>query len=243
MDRAHRIGQQKQVRVYRLITQNTMEVKQVEKQTMKLKLDTMIIQKGRVQNNKTAFGKDDLRDMVNYGADAIFDMGSDVEDEDIEKVIREGEEKARNLDKQAEEILESKFNMLNFEMNSCNLYEFEDIDYLQVKRKEQENIIQKNVIAMLDAETAENTRRKVKKNLSESNFCPKIYGNGNIGISNEAKKKRLAKVTDYRFYPNPERLKELIELEMESKYNGFIQGRDEQLFTPEMKIEKELIEK
>lgn len=36
--------------------------------------------------------------MVNYGADAIFDMGSDVEDEDIEKIIKEGEEKARNLD-------------------------------------------------------------------------------------------------------------------------------------------------
>ena len=113
-----------------------MEVKQVEKQTMKLKLDTMIIQKGRAQSNKTTFGKDDLRDMVNYGADAIFDMGSDVEDEDIEKIIKEGEDKARNLDAQAEKILENKFNMLNFEMNSCNLYEFEDIDYLQVKRKE-----------------------------------------------------------------------------------------------------------
>lgn len=33
-------------------------------------------------------------------------------------------------------MLESKFNMLNFDMNTCNLYEFEDIDYLQVKRKE-----------------------------------------------------------------------------------------------------------
>lgn len=140
-------------------------------------------------------------------------------------------------------MLENKFNMLNFEMNACNLYEFEDIDYLQVKRKEQENLIQKNVIAMLDQETAENTRRKVKKNLAESNFCPKIYGNGNIGISNEAKKKRLARVTDFRFFPNPERLKELIELELEAKYNGFIQGRDGELFTPEMKIEKELIEK
>ena len=103
---------------------------------MKLKLDTMIIQKGRAQSKNTGFGKDDLKDMVNYGADAIFDMGSDVEDEDIEKIIKEGEEKARNLDVQAEKMLESKFNMLNFEMNTCNLYEFEDIDYLQVKRKE-----------------------------------------------------------------------------------------------------------
>jgi hypothetical protein len=90
----------------------------------------MIIQKGRAQSKNTALGKDDLKDMVNYGADAIFDMGSDVEDEDIEKIIKEGEEKARNLDVQAEKMLENKFNMLNFEMNSCNLYEFEDIDYL-----------------------------------------------------------------------------------------------------------------
>ena len=52
---------------------------------MKLKLDTMIIQKGRTSNTKTGFGKDDLRDMVNYGADAIFDIGSDVDDDDIEK--------------------------------------------------------------------------------------------------------------------------------------------------------------
>ena len=80
MDRAHRIGQKKQVRVYRLITKNTMEVKQIEKQTMKLKLDTMIIQKGRQSSNKTAMQKDDLKDMVNYGADAIFDIGSDMED-------------------------------------------------------------------------------------------------------------------------------------------------------------------
>jgi hypothetical protein len=33
-------------------------------------------------------------------------------------------------------MLEKKFDMLNFDMNTCNLYEFEDIDYLQVKRKE-----------------------------------------------------------------------------------------------------------
>ena len=43
MDRAHRIGQKKQVKVYRLITKDTMEVKMIEKTQMKLKLDTMII--------------------------------------------------------------------------------------------------------------------------------------------------------------------------------------------------------
>ena len=82
-----------------------MEVKQIEKQTLKLKLDTMIIQKGRAQNNKTAFGKDDLKDMVNYGADAIFDIGSDLDDGDLENIIKEGEEKARNLNIAADKML------------------------------------------------------------------------------------------------------------------------------------------
>jgi hypothetical protein len=49
-------------------------------------------------------------------------------------------------------------------------------------------------------------------------------------------------VQDFRFFPDPERLKELIELELESKYSGYIQGQDIPIFTPEMKIEKEQIE-
>ena len=43
MDRAHRIGQTKVVQVFRLITTNTMEQKMIERQTMKLKLDSLII--------------------------------------------------------------------------------------------------------------------------------------------------------------------------------------------------------
>ncbi len=43
MDRAHRIGQTKVVKVFRLVTKNTMEEKLIEKQTMKLKLDNLII--------------------------------------------------------------------------------------------------------------------------------------------------------------------------------------------------------
>ena len=60
--------------------------------------------------------------MVNYGADAIFEIGSDVEDEDIEDLIRKGEEKAATLQKQAEDVMKEKFDMINFTMNSCNLY-------------------------------------------------------------------------------------------------------------------------
>lgn len=85
------------MKVYRLITKNTMEVKMVEKQTMKLKLDQMIIQKGRVAPKNQGMAKDDLQDMVNYGADAIFEIGSDCEDEDIDELIAKGEENAKSL--------------------------------------------------------------------------------------------------------------------------------------------------
>lgn len=94
----------------------------VEKQTMKLKLDSMIIQKGRMAPKNTGLGKDDLKDMINYGADAIFEIGSDIDDGDIDDIIKRGEEQARDINNQAEDMMKDKFNMVNFEMNSCNLY-------------------------------------------------------------------------------------------------------------------------
>lgn len=45
-DRAHRIGQQKQVRVFRFITENTVEERIVERAEMKLRLDSIVIQQG-----------------------------------------------------------------------------------------------------------------------------------------------------------------------------------------------------
>lgn len=43
MDRAHRIGQKKEVYVYRLVCKETVEEKMVERQAIKLKLDQVII--------------------------------------------------------------------------------------------------------------------------------------------------------------------------------------------------------
>lgn len=45
-DRAHRIGQTKQVKVFRLITENTVEEKIVERAEIKLRLDKLVIQQG-----------------------------------------------------------------------------------------------------------------------------------------------------------------------------------------------------
>lgn len=46
MDRAHRIGQTKTVRVFRLITEHTVEERIIMRAEMKLKLDNLVIQQG-----------------------------------------------------------------------------------------------------------------------------------------------------------------------------------------------------
>lgn len=50
MDRAHRIGQTKAVRVFRLITENTVEERIVMRADMKLHLDNLVIQQGEMFN-------------------------------------------------------------------------------------------------------------------------------------------------------------------------------------------------
>jgi len=54
MDRAHRIGQKKQVRVFRFISEGTVEEKIIERADRKLYLDAVVIQQGRLleQNSK-----------------------------------------------------------------------------------------------------------------------------------------------------------------------------------------------
>jgi len=54
MDRAHRIGQTKQVYVFRFITENSVEERMLERAAQKLRLDQLVIQQGRQQQSKGA---------------------------------------------------------------------------------------------------------------------------------------------------------------------------------------------
>jgi SWI/SNF-related matrix-associated actin-dependent regulator of chromatin subfamily A member 5 len=72
MDRAHRIGQKKQVQVFRFITENTVEERIVERAEMKLHLDALVIQQGRLAQQKQNLEKDEVLHMIRYGAERIF---------------------------------------------------------------------------------------------------------------------------------------------------------------------------
>ena len=67
--------------------------------------------------------------MVNYGADGIFAVGSELCDQDIDILIEEGKQRASNMQAEAAKAMKDKMNMADFELNTMNLYQFEDVDY------------------------------------------------------------------------------------------------------------------
>ena len=135
-----------------------------------------------------------MQDMVNYGADGIFQVGDELCDEDIDKLIDDGKQRAENQLKEAQDKLKDKLNLADFELNSVNLYQFEDVDYAKAKREEAQLKVDEYIREMITADTSTRPgRRKAtqKSSLNESNLCPKIFQGRNIGISEDTKRKKL----------------------------------------------------
>ncbi|OAA66598.1 snf2 family helicase [Niveomyces insectorum RCEF 264] len=115
MDRAHRIGQTKQVVVYRFVTDNAIEEKVLERAAQKLRLDQLVIQQGRAQiAAKAAANKDELLSMIQHGAETVFntkggtgaiaDKGMDLSEEDIDAILNSGETRTKELNARYEKL-------------------------------------------------------------------------------------------------------------------------------------------
>ncbi|ADM12452.1 SNF2 DNA/RNA helicase [Encephalitozoon intestinalis ATCC 50506] len=91
-DRAHRIGQKKQVVVFRLISENTVEERIVYRSLQKLKLDDILLQ-GRCYKS-SGVSQSELIDILANGMEITED---EEKDENIEDLIRRGEEKTREM--------------------------------------------------------------------------------------------------------------------------------------------------
>jgi SWI/SNF-related matrix-associated actin-dependent regulator of chromatin subfamily A member 5 len=103
MDRAHRIGQKKQVNVYRLITESSVEERVLRTAMAKLRLDTLVIQQGRLTQQKKNLEKNELLDMIRFGADKFFKSHSDeYRDEDLDVILQRGHDRTAEMNKDIE---------------------------------------------------------------------------------------------------------------------------------------------
>ena len=205
MDRVHRIGQTKPVLIYRLLCENTIEEKILERQAMRLKLDSLVIQQGRVLKVGEHFTKDQMKEMIQYGADAIYRPGNDFKDEDIDLILKRGEEQTNKFFEEAEKQAKSKSNLLlNFSFDPNDLYKFENEDY-RLKRKA-------NAEKVLNQALEEEIEKESKMLYSRRDHTHVIYNVDQAQahlFGKNKKKTRMAKIPLYHLYKNRDRLIEL----------------------------------
>ena len=142
MDRAHRIGQTKQVVVFRFVTEQAIEEKVLERAAQKLRLDQLVIQEGRAQQAaKAAASKGELLTMIQHGAEEVFkskgatgflDGKSELTDNDIDEILRKGEERTAKLNAKYEKL--GIDDLQNF--SSENAYEWNGQDFTAKTKQE-----------------------------------------------------------------------------------------------------------
>uniref|UniRef100_A0A0K0E265 Chromatin-remodeling complex ATPase chain Iswi n=1 Tax=Strongyloides stercoralis TaxID=6248 RepID=A0A0K0E265_STRER len=143
MDRAHRIGQKKQVRVFRLITEDTVDERIIEKAEMKLYLDNIVIQQGRLTEAQKTLGKDEMLSMIRHGADAVIaSKDATITDDDIDTILAKAEEKTEQLNNKLKQFGESTLRSMTFDTEEgkedgkkFNVYSFEGEDYKEKQKQ------------------------------------------------------------------------------------------------------------
>lgn len=206
MDRAHRIGQTKQVVVYRFVTENAIEEKVLERAAQKLRLDQLVIQQGRAQAAaKAAANKDELLSMIQHGAERVFNTkgatgtaGKALGDDDIEDILTKGETRTRELNAKYEKL--GIDDLQNFSSESA--YEWNGQNF--ASRKQDINLNWINPAK----------RERKEQSYSMDKYYKQALHTGGRTVDPKPKAPRAPKqvtVHDYQFYPT--RLKELQDCE------------------------------
>jgi len=126
------------VRVFRLVTENTVDEKIVERAEIKLRLDRMVIQQGKLAENKTNLNKDDMLNMIRHGANKVFaSKDGEMDAEDIDKLLEIGEKRTAEQQEKLAELGESS--LRNFTLDTKpeqSLHVFEGEDFREKQREE-----------------------------------------------------------------------------------------------------------
>src|SRR5271163_3741513 len=199
MDRAHRIGQTKQVVVYRFVTENAIEEKVLERAAQKLRLDQLVIQQGRAQiAAKAAANKDELLNMIQHGAEKVFqskgatgalaEKGAELNDDDIDEILKHGEKRTAELNARYEKL--GIDDLQKFTSESA--YEWNGEDFTNRKKE----------IGMSWINPAKRERKE--QSYSMDKYYKQALSTGGRTVDTKPKAPRAPKqvvVHDYQFFP------------------------------------------
>lgn len=206
-DRCHRLGQKKPVCVYRMVSENTIEEKIVERAQQKLKLDAMVVQQGRLKEKDSKLSKEEILAAIRFGADTVFrSEESTITDDDIDVILERGAAKTKEL---ADKIQKAeKGDLLDFRLDAgLSAQTFEGIDYSDKELRNQLRLL------------AADSMGKRERRAPPTNFNPVIEPKKSMVLNNERvklpKSLRLPSMEDHHFY-NRERLLELDKMEFQT---------------------------
>lgn len=126
MDRAHRIGQKREVTVYRFVVEESVEEKIAERAARKLKMDHLVIQRGALASQTKAPNATELSTIVQFGAQQVLKTtGENIPEEDIDRILEYAQSKTNALKEELSK-LEETFNLQDFSMDGTTLYKIDE---------------------------------------------------------------------------------------------------------------------
>ncbi|KAK1278455.1 putative chromatin-remodeling complex ATPase chain [Acorus gramineus] len=153
-------------------------------------------------NKPGTVNKDDLLQMVRFGAEMVFSSkDSTITDEDIDRIIAKGEEATAELDAKMKKFTEDA---IKFKMDdNAELYDFDD-------EKDENKLDFKKLVS---DNWIEPPKRERKRNYSESEYFKQTMRQGGPAKPREPRIPRMPQLHDFQFF-NTQRLSELYEKEV-----------------------------
>lgn len=207
--RAHRIGQKKQVNIYRLVTKGTVEEEIIERAKKKMVLDHLVIQRmdttGRTvlennsgSSNSNPFNKEELAAILKFGAADLFKEPEGEESEpqemDIDEILRLAETRENEPSSSATDELLSQFKVANFstmEEVESNLEnhgqrDWDDIIPEEQRKKVEEEARQKELDEIYMLPRIRSLNKKAQANDSESDLESKQKAQRSSGSDSDS---------------------------------------------------------